>query len=67
MFAQSSLLAAVCAVSSSQDKRTSMLAVSAEAKSNMQVDGSVVSKIGPGLLCLVGIRDGDTATDAAYL
>lgn len=33
----------------------------------MQVDGEIVSKIGPGLLCLIGVRDGDTERDAEWL
>ncbi len=33
----------------------------------VQVDGEVVSRIGPGLLCLVGVRDGDTEKDAEYM
>ena len=33
-----------------------------------QVDGVLVSQIGPGLLCLVGISDGDTDPEAgAYM
>lgn len=32
---------------------------------HVQVDGSLVSQIGPGLLCLVGISDGDTDPEAA--
>lgn len=32
-----------------------------------QVDGEVVSSIGPGLLCLVGIREGDAQTDIEYM
>ena len=30
----------------------------------VRVDGAVVSEIGPGLLVLLGVRDGDTAADA---
>ena len=33
----------------------------------MQVDGEIVSRIGPGLLCLVGVKDGDTEKDADYI
>ena len=33
----------------------------------LQVDGEVVSRIGPGLLCLVGLREGDTEKDAEYM
>ena len=32
-----------------------------------QVDGTVVSSIGPGLLCLVGLRDTDTEKDTDYM
>ena len=32
-----------------------------------QVEGEVVSRIGPGLLCLVGITTGDTEKDAEFL
>ncbi|EFN55419.1 hypothetical protein CHLNCDRAFT_23493, partial [Chlorella variabilis] len=32
-----------------------------------QVDGQVVSSIGPGLLCLVGLRDTDGEKDADYI
>ena len=34
---------------------------------SVSVDGEVISSIGPGLLCLVGIRDGDVAADAEFL
>lgn len=33
----------------------------------LQVDGEIVGKIGPGLLCLVGLRDTDTEKDADYM
>lgn len=33
----------------------------------LQVDGEIVGKIGPGLLCLVGLRDTDTDKDAEYM
>ena len=33
----------------------------------MQVDEQVVSSIGPGLVCLIGIREGDTQADQEYL
>ena len=33
----------------------------------LQVDGEMVSKIGPGLLCLVGLGTGDTDADAEYM
>lgn len=32
-----------------------------------QVDGQIVSSIGPGLLCLVGLRDTDTEADADFM
>eukprot|EP00887_Chlorella_sp_A99_P004923 scaffold4.g4923.t1 len=32
-----------------------------------RVDGQVVSAIGPGLLCLVGVRDGDGEAQAEWL
>jgi D-Tyr-tRNA(Tyr) deacylase len=32
-----------------------------------QVDGELVSSIGPGLLCLVGLKDGDSAKDVEYM
>jgi D-tyrosyl-tRNA(Tyr) deacylase len=31
------------------------------------VDGEQVSRIGPGLLCLIGIRDGDQDSDAEFI
>ena len=33
----------------------------------MEVDGKVVSTIGPGLLCLIGLAQGDAAEDQEYL
>src|SRR3954466_4078208 len=33
----------------------------------VEVDGAVVGEIGPGLLVLLGVAKGDTATDADYL
>jgi D-tyrosyl-tRNA(Tyr) deacylase len=33
----------------------------------VEVDGKVVSAIGPGLLCLIGLGQGDTAEDQDYL
>lgn len=33
----------------------------------LQVDGQVVSSIGPGLLCLIGVKDGDLDKDAEYV
>jgi D-tyrosyl-tRNA(Tyr) deacylase len=35
--------------------------------SSVTVDGSVVGAIGPGLNVLLGVADGDEATDADYL
>ncbi len=32
-----------------------------------QVDGKVISSIGPGLLCLLGLGVGDTDADAEYM
>ncbi|KAL4418846.1 hypothetical protein ABPG77_004443 [Micractinium sp. CCAP 211/92] len=34
---------------------------------SVEVDGQIVSSIGPGLLCLVGLRDTDTAADADFI
>ena len=34
---------------------------------SVEVDGRLVSSIGPGLLCLIGIRDTDTAADQEFL
>jgi D-tyrosyl-tRNA(Tyr) deacylase len=34
---------------------------------SVEVDGEIVGKIGPGLLCLVGLRDTDTDKDADYI
>lgn len=36
-------------------------------EASVKVDGEVVSSIGPGLLCLVGLRDTDTEKDAEYI
>lgn len=33
----------------------------------LQVDGQVVSSIGPGLLCLVGVKETDTQKDVDYV
>jgi D-Tyr-tRNAtyr deacylase len=33
----------------------------------LQVDGKIISSIGPGLLCLVGLKEGDTDKDAEYI
>jgi D-tyrosyl-tRNA(Tyr) deacylase len=32
-------------------------------EASVTVDGQIISKIGPGLLCLIGIKDTDTTTD----
>lgn len=32
-----------------------------------QVDGEVVSSIGPGLLCYIGLGKDDSEEDAAYM
>ncbi|KAL6764925.1 D-Tyr tRNAtyr deacylase-like domain-containing protein [Haematococcus lacustris] len=34
---------------------------------SVEVEGKIVSSIGPGLLCLVGLKTTDTAKDAAYI
>ncbi|EFJ43158.1 hypothetical protein VOLCADRAFT_96694 [Volvox carteri f. nagariensis] len=34
---------------------------------SVTVDGEVVSSIGPGLLCLIGIRETDTLTDLEFI
>lgn len=34
---------------------------------SVEVDGQVVSRIGPGLLCLIGAAGGDTEKDAEYM
>jgi len=34
---------------------------------SVDVEGKRVSTIGPGLLCLIGIKDGDTEADAEYI
>ena len=36
-------------------------------RASVEVDGEVVSEIGPGLLALVGIRDTDTDKDLDYI
>ena len=36
-------------------------------KASVTVDGEVTGAIGPGLLCLVGIGEGDTEEDARWL
>ncbi len=33
----------------------------------IQVEGKVVSSIGPGLLCLIGLADGDGEADVEYI
>jgi len=33
----------------------------------VQVEDKIVSQIGPGLLCLIGLKDGDTAGDAEFM
>jgi D-tyrosyl-tRNA(Tyr) deacylase len=33
----------------------------------VSVDGEQISRIGPGLLCLIGIRDGDQESDAEFV
>ena len=34
---------------------------------SVEVDGKLVSSIGPGLLCLIGVRDTDTVADQEFL
>jgi D-tyrosyl-tRNA(Tyr) deacylase len=34
---------------------------------SVSVDGEQISRIGPGLLCLIGIRDGDQESDAEFI
>ena len=36
-------------------------------KSSVEVEGSIVSEIGPGLLVLLGVEDGDAAADGDWL
>ena len=36
-------------------------------ESSVKIDGAIVSKIGPGLLILLGIEDGDGPEDIAWL
>jgi len=36
-------------------------------RASVTVDGTVVGRIGPGFLALVGVRTGDTDSDAAWL
>ena len=36
-------------------------------EASVEVDGEIVSKIGPGLLILLGVEDGDTQDDVAWL
>ena len=33
----------------------------------VQVNGQVVSRIGPGLLCLIGVKAGDSDKDAEFM
>lgn len=35
--------------------------------SSVEVDGKVVGKIGPGLMILLGVEEGDTVKDADYM
>lgn len=37
------------------------------ASASVEVEGSIVSEIGPGLLVLVGIHDSDSDADADYM
>jgi D-tyrosyl-tRNA(Tyr) deacylase len=34
---------------------------------SVEVDGEVISRIGPGLMCLIGAAAGDTDKDAEYM
>ncbi len=36
-------------------------------KSSVTVDGETVGKIGPGLMVLIGVEEGDTEKDAEYI
>jgi len=36
-------------------------------EASVTVDGQIISKIGPGLLCLIGIKDTDTTTDIDWI
>lgn len=36
-------------------------------EASVTIDGTVVGRIGPGMLVLVGVTDGDTPDDAAWL
>ena len=36
-------------------------------ESSVKIDGEIVSKIGPGLLILLGVEEGDTEEDVAWL
>lgn len=37
------------------------------ARASVSIDGSIYSSIGPGLMVLVGVEDGDTDADAQWL
>lgn len=34
---------------------------------SVTVDGEVISSIGPGLLCLIGVKDGDSEADSEFI
>lgn len=34
---------------------------------SVEVDGKVISRIGPGLLCLIGVKDTDATADQEFL
>jgi len=36
-------------------------------KASVSIDGQIVGSIGPGLVVLIGVADGDTEKEAAYL
>ena len=36
-------------------------------RASVEVDGKMVSSIGPGLLCLIGLKAGDTQSEADFI
>lgn len=60
----------VCGVDRRQSQETSSLShgqLIMRLSRRSQVDGKVISSIGPGLLCLLGLGVGDTDADAEYM
>lgn len=47
--------------------RAMRVVVQRVASASVEVDGRIVSEIGPGLLALVGIHDSDSDADADYM